>query len=59
MGVTPGSGCGNDAVGDDFTGVFVNVSQANLDGTVHPTRTPSRTGWVSVGNAPYIPLPRQ
>lgn len=56
LGVAPGQGCGNDGVGDNYGGVFVNVTQAALDGEFHPARTPSRTGWVSVGNAPYIPL---
>jgi hypothetical protein len=56
LGTAPGGDCGNNGIGDNFSGVFVNVTQADLDANFHPTRAPSRSGWVSVGNAPYIPL---
>ena len=56
LGVTPGQGCGNGGIGDNFSGVIVNVAQTDLDNDFHPTTAPSRTGWVSVGTAPYIPL---
>jgi len=36
--------------------VFTNITQAEVDSGLHPTRVPSRTGWVTVGNSAYIPL---
>lgn len=56
LGVTPGQGCGNDGVGDDFTGIFVNVSQGTLDQYFHPDRAPNRSGWVAVKDAPTAAL---
>lgn len=56
LGVNPGAGCGNNGVGDDFTGVFVNVSQGTLDQYFHPDRAPDRTGWVAVKDAPQAAL---
>ena len=56
LGVSPGTGCGNNGIGDNFSGVFTNITQAEVDSGFHPTRVPSRTGWVTVGSSAYIPL---
>ncbi len=55
MGVAPGQGCGNGGIGGDNTGVFVNVSQSQIESGFHPNRTPNRTGWVAVEQEAYIP----
>jgi hypothetical protein len=57
LGTAPGGGCGNNGIGDNFSGVFTGVSQQQLDANFSPTRTAGgRTGWVAVGTADYAPL---
>ena len=45
LGVSPGSGCGN-GIGGDNTGVFINITQDQLDTGFYPTRPEPRSGWV-------------